>query len=66
MTHTLNISVSKKPKKDSVISCRSLTLRERVLTKFFGQKNKVMVLIPGSTVSTVSITEIPEGGTAGG
>ncbi len=62
MTHNHKISLSKEPKNGSVVSCKSMTIRERALAKLFGKKQKLMVLIPGSSVSTVSITEVPEGG----
>lgn len=62
MRHNLSISVSKKPKDGGIVACKSITLREKLLTRLMGSKKKVMVLIPGSTVDTVSITEVKEGG----
>lgn len=64
MKHNLNICVSKEPKTDGVVSCRNVTLREKLLTRLLGKREKVMILIPGTTVSTVSITEVQEGGMA--
>lgn len=64
MKHNLRISVSKEPQKGGIVQCRNITLREKLLTKLLGQPNKVMVLIPGNSVSTLSITEIQEGGVA--
>lgn len=62
MRHNLSISVSKEPKDGGIVACKSITLREKLLTRLMGSKQKVMVLIPGSTVDTVSITEVKEGG----
>lgn len=62
MKHNLNISVSKKPPEGGIVQCRSVSLREKLLTKLFGRKEKVMILVPGNSVETVSITEVPEGG----
>lgn len=62
MKHNLKISVSREPKAGGVVSCRTITLREKLLSRLLGSKQKVMVLIPGNSVSTVSITEISEGG----
>lgn len=62
MKHNLKISVSKKPKDGGIIACKSITIREKLLTRLMGSKQKVMVLIPGNTVDTVSITEVKEGG----
>lgn len=64
MKHNLKISVSKEPQTGGIVQCRNITLREKLLTKLLGQKNKVMILIPGNSVSTLSITEVPEGGVA--
>ena len=41
-------------------------MREKLLTWLFGKQEKVMVLIPGNTVESVSIVELPEGGVAVG
>lgn len=62
MKHNLSIQVSKEPQKDGIVQCRSLSIREKLLTRLLGRRQKVMILIPGNTVSTVSITEIQEGG----
>ena len=62
MKHNLNNCVSKEPKTGGVVSCRNVTLREKLLTRLFGKQEKVMILIPGNTVETLSITELSEGG----
>jgi len=62
MKHNLRISVSKKPKDGGVVRCQRLTMRERLLRHLFGEKHRVMVIVPGDTVECVSITELPDGG----
>ena len=62
MKHNLKISVSKEPQTGGIVQCRNLTLREKLLTFLLGRQEHMMVLIPGNTVETISITEIPEGG----
>lgn len=64
MRHNLNISVSKKPKPGGIVACKSIFLREKLLTRLFGATQQVVVLIPGNSVDTVSITEVKEGGMA--
>ena len=64
MKHNLNISVSKKPPDGGIVQCRSVSLREKLLSRLFGRKEKVMILVPGTSVETVSITKVPEGGGA--
>lgn len=62
MKHNLTISVSKDPRRGGIVQCKSISIREKLLTKLFGRKQKIMILIPGNSVSTVSITEVQEGG----
>lgn len=65
MKHNLKISVSKKPLEGGIVQCRSVSMREKLLTRLFGRKEKVMILAPGNSVEMVSISEIPEGGAVG-
>lgn len=62
MKHDLKISVSKKPTEDGVVRCQRVTMRERLLRYLFGEKRRVMVIVPGDTVERVSITELAGGG----
>lgn len=64
MKHNLNISVSKKPPAGGIIQCRNVSLREKLLTRLLGRREKVMILVPGNSVESVCITEAPEGGAA--
>jgi len=62
MKHNLEISVSKKPTEGGVVRCRRVSMRERLLRHFFGEKRRVMVIVPSDSVECVSITELPGGG----
>jgi len=62
MKHNLKISVSREPQTGGLVQCRNLNLREKLLTRLLGPERKVMLLIPGNSVSTLSITEVTEGG----
>ena len=64
MKHNLNSSVSKKAPEDGIVQCRNVSLREKLLTRLLGRREKVMILVPGNSVESVCITEIPEGGAA--
>ena len=66
MKHNLCISVSKDPQKNGIVQCKNISIREKLLTRLLGRKQKVMILIPGNPVSTVSITEVQEGGVVPG
>ena len=62
MKHALQISVSKAPPDGGIVQCRSVTLREKLLTQFFGSKRRLTILIPGDSVEALSIQEVREGG----
>lgn len=64
MKHNLRISVSKEPQTGGIVRCRNVTLREKLLRFLLGKQERVMVLIPGNTVESLSIIEVPEGGAA--
>lgn len=62
MKHNLHISVSDKPQRNGVVSCKSITLRERFLRMLFGKKQKITILVPGDCIQELAITKITEGG----
>jgi len=62
MKHNLKICVSKEPKNGGVVACRSVSLRQRLLTRLLGPLDKVMIIVPGNSVQTVAITEVMDGG----
>jgi len=62
MMHNLKISVSKAPRADNLLSCRTVNIRERLLRFLFGEKHKVTILIPGDRVDEVSICGASVGG----
>lgn len=66
MKHKVKISVSKDPQIDGIVTCRNLTVRERLLRFLFGDKRRVMVLIPGDSVGEIAICETEEGGNGDG
>ena len=66
MKHKLKISVSKEPQTGGIVTCRNVTIRERLLRILFGDKRRVTVLIPGDSVGEIAICEIEKGGDANG
>ena len=60
MRHQLKISVSRDPPELHLVRCRQIPVRERFLRWLFGKKRRVTVIVPGDTVETVSIEEVPE------
>lgn len=62
MKHTLTISVSKKPRADSIVNFRSISIRERFLRLLFGIPCKMTILVPGDSVEKLSICEVNKEG----
>lgn len=62
MEHSLKINVSKKPKPDSLVYCKRVTLREKLLRYLFGEQRKVTIIVPGNDVSDISIRPVETGG----
>lgn len=62
MKHNLTIRVSKRPQTGGVITCRTVTIRERILRFLFGLPCKMTILVPGDSVEEVAICEVPLGG----
>lgn len=64
MNHTLRIQVSRKPANGGIVSCRTLTVRERLLRFLLGSPTRLTVIVPGDSVREVDIHETGEGGEA--
>lgn len=45
--HKLRINVTDDAPDDSLVSARTVSLRERLLTRILGRKQRVTVLVPG-------------------
>lgn len=50
MKHNLHISVSDKPQRNGMVSCKSISMRERFLRMLFGRKQKIVILVPGDAI----------------
>ncbi|MBQ7960123.1 MAG: hypothetical protein IJ285_02795 [Clostridia bacterium] len=61
MKHNLQISVSKKPKNSGIVSCRSISVRERLLRFLLGSPTKLTIVVPGDSVQSLSINEVSGG-----
>ena len=62
MKHNLHISVSDKPRLNGMVSCKSISLRERFLRMLFGIKMKIVILVPGDAIEELAITRTTERG----
>lgn len=66
MKHKLKISVSREPQTGGIVTCRNVSVRERLLRILFGSKRRVTVLIPGDSIGEIAICETKEGGGGNG
>ena len=64
MHHSLKLSLGKQPQ-DGVVAFRQIPVRERLLRYLLGDRNRVLVLVPGDSVRELAITDIGEGGADG-
>lgn len=55
--HHLEIGI-KRPDSKQLLSAKKLTLRDRLLNTIFGKGHRMVVLLPGESIGTISITEI--------
>ena len=60
MKHNLNIRVVKDHANGGVVTCRSVTVREKLLRFLFGTPQKLTVIVPGDTVDAIAINETEE------
>lgn len=61
MEHKLKVHISKKPQPNAVVSCRSKSVREKMLRFLFGEKRQVTILVPGDKVEELEICDAQEG-----
>ena len=66
MDHTLKISVSKKPATGGIVSCRHISVRERIARFLLGEKRRLTIIVPGDSVRELAVSEIMEGGSVHG
>ena len=66
MEHTLRISVSKEPVSGGIVSCRNISVRERIVRFLLGEKRRLTIIVPGDSVRELAVSEIMEGGSLHG
>lgn len=60
MRHKMNINVSKEEESNGVLTCKKVKMKKGLFKKLFGDSKKVTIIIPGDSVSDVTISEIKE------
>lgn len=62
MRQNLKISVVKDHANGGAVTCRKITVREKILRFFLGKPQKLTVIVPGDKVDEIAISEVSEGG----
>lgn len=57
MKHTIRISVSREPPDGGIVSCRHVTVREKLMRFLLGEQRRVTIIVPGDSVRALSIIE---------
>ena len=57
MKHSLKISL-KEPEPGGIVWCRTVSLRERLLRRLFGEMRRVTIIVPGGSVEELSVKEV--------
>ena len=57
MTHAMTIRISRKKLNGGLVTCRGVTVRERLLRFLLGAPAKLTIIVPGDSVNEVGITE---------
>ena len=60
MNHTLQITVDNKNRNRGIVTCRSVSVREKLLRFLLGSPIKLTVIVPGDSVEEIGIKEISE------
>ena len=60
MNHILQITVDNKNRNRGIVTCRSVSIREKLFRFIFGDKIKLTVIVPGDSVEEIGIKEISE------
>lgn len=66
MKHNLKISIAQGPESGGIVRCKTVSLRERVLRRLFGDMRRVTIIVPGDSVEELSVREVAEVGVHGG
>ena len=58
MKHSLKISYTKELGSGGIVWCRTVSLRERLLRRLFGEMRRVTIIVPGGSVEELSVKEV--------
>ena len=62
MKHNLKICLAREPVSGGIVRCKTVSLRERMLWRLFGDMRRVTIIVPGDNVQPQSVQEVPQVG----
>lgn len=60
MQHNLKISIAREQDTGGIVRCKTVSMREWVLRRLFGDTRRITVIVPGGSVKALSVQEVPE------
>ena len=60
MKHNLKISLAQGPDTGGIVRCKTVSLRERMLRRLFGDTRRITIIVPGDSVKALYLQEVPE------
>lgn len=60
MQHNLKISIARESDSGGIVRCKTVSMRERVLRRLFGDTRRITVIVPGGSVKALLVQEVPE------
>ena len=61
-TKKVTVTYSKTPNPDGAVAVKKTSLKTKLMKKLFGTATEVVIIVPGKTCGSVSVSEIDEGG----
>ena len=58
MKHNLKICLARDPGYGGIVRCKTISLRERMLRRLFGDMRRVTIIVPGDSVQALSVQEV--------
>lgn len=58
----VKVTYSRTPNPDGVVAVKKTTLKKKLMEKLFGTSTQVVVIVPGNTCGSITVTEFEEGG----
>lgn len=62
----VKVTYSRTPNPDGVVAVKKTSMKKKLMEKLFGTSTQVVVIVPGNTCGSITVTELEEGGPENG